>query len=389
MSAVYHVNPETGNTGVCEARVMCKFGVAYSEHFGSQAEAASAYEFKMEAEFIDVRRNIEVLSEVLRSPDGADDYDVKETVLENIESVDVSEWSETHKNDLLALVKVADFVKRGVTVDSYSDFQHTLKKFKGEDSLSDNLKDTARYLYIQGVADSLPRDVWVPSRKVNEGLINASDSQREVVRIANNAYGYIPSDAYIYEGAERDIDGAIDRVVNGEQYPDIYSTYEHNSLIPKRDRLARLLSTENEAFSGQLYLGTVFPDKELKAAMEKCGVKDVETDTFYNSREWGVVYTVKEPSGDSRSFSVYAYRNSDEIIINGKTNWERGSELPYAGVSKSNYFVASYPDCREEVAEILANYMASAQRGELASDEELASKPIFVTESLRDTNADE
>ena len=63
----------------------------------------------------------------------------------------------------------------------------------------------------------------------------------------------------------------------------------------------------------------------------------VNVSSFNNGREYGLVYTVDTPSGDKRSFSVYEHRNSDSIIINGKTNWNKNEDLPYAADSKNIY----------------------------------------------------
>lgn len=41
--AKYHINPETGNPGVCRATKQCRFGSA-NEHYGSKDEARAAYE---------------------------------------------------------------------------------------------------------------------------------------------------------------------------------------------------------------------------------------------------------------------------------------------------------------------------------------------------------
>jgi hypothetical protein len=43
----YHINPETGNPGVCHAKTKCPFGDIQSEHFDSKDEARSAYEKAM------------------------------------------------------------------------------------------------------------------------------------------------------------------------------------------------------------------------------------------------------------------------------------------------------------------------------------------------------
>jgi hypothetical protein len=41
--AKYHINPRTGNPGICRAHKQCPFG-GESEHYGSESEARQAYE---------------------------------------------------------------------------------------------------------------------------------------------------------------------------------------------------------------------------------------------------------------------------------------------------------------------------------------------------------
>lgn len=46
----YHVNPETGEPGVCSAQIQCRFG-DFTEHYGTVAQARSAYEKKQGSPF--------------------------------------------------------------------------------------------------------------------------------------------------------------------------------------------------------------------------------------------------------------------------------------------------------------------------------------------------
>jgi hypothetical protein len=89
--------------------------------------------------------------------------------------------------------------------------------------------------------------------------------------------------------------------------------------------------------------------------------------TFYNCRETGLVYTITQPDGTARSFSVYEHRNSDSIIINGCTDWD-GQRLPYAADSKNGFFAELACGSYEQAADALTFYLVEAARGELADD---------------------
>jgi hypothetical protein len=45
--AKYHINPKTGNPGVCHAKKSCPFGDLQSDHYNSKEDARNAYENKM------------------------------------------------------------------------------------------------------------------------------------------------------------------------------------------------------------------------------------------------------------------------------------------------------------------------------------------------------
>ena len=77
MSDKFHVNPDTGRTGVCRAKPKdgCKFKFSHSEHFNSREEAAQGYENKMEAASMNVKRNMEILEKELVNPENAYNLD--------------------------------------------------------------------------------------------------------------------------------------------------------------------------------------------------------------------------------------------------------------------------------------------------------------------------
>ena len=223
-------------------------------------------------------------------------------------------------------------------------------------------------MYVKKIAEELPVSN-APEREKSD-IIGLDNAQKEIVKMANGEYSDHMG-KYFYKGVSDDTDNTINRVIAGEKYPQLLQ-YEENSIIPERDRLIRVISnSDNPEYNNQLYMGTVFPDKELKESFKKHNVTGVSVSPFYNTREYGLAYTVMEPNGDTRTFSVYEHRNTDSIIINGKTNWDTSSELPYAADSKNEFFAEfSYND-REQVADALAFYVKSAQSGDLPDDETL------------------
>lgn len=162
------------------------------------------------------------------------------------------------------------------------------------------------------------------------------------------------------------LNGAIDDYIAGN-IPDI-GNEDVSYLLPDRQRAAHVF---NE--SSQFNLAMAFPNMELKDAMEKADMRDVKATPFLNMREAGIAYTVQQPDGNTRTFSVYEHRNTDSIIINGTENWD-GESLPYAGDSKNIFFAEFAPDDRKQAADALVMFMKDAQNGELDSTHELASK---------------
>lgn len=206
--------------------------------------------------------------------------------------------------------------------------------------LRDNepVNENPHLLYSEGELGASLKDDEVYGRYVNSPYLNAAI--RDVVR---NGGGDFPLDLSSYEG-------------RGKSY-----------YLDEFDRIkGEILHTQG------FNLAYVFPNKELKSAMDTYGVDNVYVDSFVNGREYGNVYSVAMPDGDTMSFSVYEHRNSDSIIINGKRNWDKGSdELPYAADSKYQYFAEVECENYREAADMLCFFLKDAQNGTLKDTEEL------------------
>ena len=196
-----------------------------------------------------------------------------------------------------------------------------------------------------------------PHLVYHEGELGAALKDDEV-------YGRYVNSPYL-NAAVRDV------VRNGgEDFPFDFDEYEDREKSYYLDEFDRI---KGEIICTQGFnLAYVFPNKELKNAMDTYEVDNVYVDSFVNGREYGNVYSVAMPNGDTMSFSVYEHRNSDSIIINGKRNWDKSSdELPYAADSKYQCFAEVECENYREAADMLCFFLKDAQNGTLKDTEEL------------------
>ena len=197
--------------------------------------------------------------------------------------------------------------------------------------------------------------------KESERLINAMQTARSNIEYDNTHYD--PKSMW-GKDAHKYYDAILEDYINN-----------HRKELPLDDNKEYFYDDYDTIYSHvlddqQLYLTAVFPQKELNDKLEQYGVDNVFVSEFHNGREWGNVYTVMTPDGNTMSFSVYEHRNSDSIIINGKNNWD-GEELPYTADNKHQYFGEySYRDY-EQAADSLAMHLKDAQNGELPSEKYL------------------
>ena len=235
------------------------------------------------------------------------------------------------------------------------------------------LHTLAENILLRRLADDLPA---VEREEVtNNRLLGLREAQDAALKALNHADYYKDGESYM-GNVEPHFQNAIARSASGEElaYTDERSE-DTRSLFPVHERIFSALHEDANGGSStnQLYLASVFPVRELKAEMERVGIDGVSVSHFYNSREWGNVYTVVAPDGSTRTFSVYEHRNTDSIIINGTENWD-GTDLPYAADSKQAFFAEFEPEDRERAAQALTFYMVQAQKGELEDPEALVDK---------------
>lgn len=365
MSVRYHINPDTGNVNKCTATQRCRFGSDES-HFSDKADALRAVERSFEAKALDARVTLEGLHRKLDTFERRGDYNPLQQALGELHALEDSEWSDINKENLLALADMEKLLSGGPTEPELTRARDLLGQMKydgGRDyKRSDALASLSQTLFWRRQADAKPATP-APTYEPNGRLYGASKSAKEILDHFT-AYSSIHL-------SSQELNDAIGRMVAGESYESEIPAQKRTYFTVSKNDLAMFAIHKSQA----VRLATVFPQRELKEELERVGVEGVEVNSFFNSREYGNVYTVADPSGVRRSFSVYEHRNSDSIIINGATDWHpQEDELPYAADSSHQYFAEISSGDDKQAARTLAYFLKRAQAGELESDAELVRK---------------
>lgn len=396
--AKFHINTKTGTASACRAtQGKCPFGTP-AEHFTSKEAAQEAFEADQSAFIVKGKDRVKKLKKRIVREAGLD-FDIIQYELEWI-----TEWEKPwtpHEEENMAIVQeIAEVVEREpFTAKDEKEARKLIESMhpyvvvprsKGGWSSSDTswrardktITKLGENLLIRRLADQLthePADAESNSRLM--GLEAAQD-------FALNSYNRPTGAGYkgVYLGeVEPHFQEAIARVKRGDEptSDEILKGEDQRSLLPDSERIFNKLHPDSPIFEQKLYLTSVYPVNELKAEMDRAGIDNVSVSSFENTREWGNVYTVMQPDGNTRSFSVYEHRNTDSIIINGSENWD-GKGLPYAGDSKNHFYAEFAPTetDRKRSAQALTFYMMQAQSGTLETDVELVDKA-----SHRDWNA--
>jgi len=380
----YHINPKTGNPGKCSATVNCPFG-GESEHYETTTLARKAFEQRQDEFTLTPAAQIKLFKRQLVRKENVD-WNAIERDLGFI-----TEWEKPWTADEISnLQKVKELVKL-LETESFTDETKTQaeelidsmvpyvvpppRRFDIRNTTNDTswrardkmIHSLANYLLVRREADELTHEPAEPI--TNPAMLNLTEAQEAALKGFNRPESDFYDGPYIGD-VEEHYQEAIARVVRGDEpFLGIKSSSE-GSLLPLNERLFNVLHPDSNSYNQQLYLAAVFPVRELKTEMDRVGVTNVSVTPFYNTREWGNAYSVLQPDGSVRAFSVYEHRNTDSIIINGKENWN-GKELPYAADSKSKFYGEYGPDDRKRAAQSLAFFMAQAQRGELSDDDAL------------------
>lgn len=389
VTAKYHINPQTGNPGVCRAQYSCRFGSIEDDHYETKDAARAAYERRMEAATMDVDKAVSNLRKKLVHLEGPS-FDNVGHAFECIDEWP-KDWTKEERENLQKIEDLSELLEGEMTDEKwekaqkikysmhpYMNYWRSLNTITGK--ADDEWKNRQRQLnllandlLIRKEAFDYP-ETEAPPRDRNDRIIGLDDARIAAVKAYNEPqYEFAKGEFFIQEDAEDYIESAVDRVVAGEEWKLKRSgETPHVSLIPERDRLMSLISDkESDKFNNQLYLVTAFPDKELKEAFDRAGIENVAVSNYENGREWGLAYTVMGPDGVNRTFSVYEHRNSDSIIINTKSDWKH-DELPMAGNSKNTFIAEFAPEDHKQAADALTFFIKETQKGELPSDQELA-----------------
>lgn len=182
---------------------------------------------------------------------------------------------------------------------------------------------------------------------LHESIMDLFNMEDPYGEYGSNADEYLPAAINEYVNADSDT-SRLDNLGECDMY-----------VLDPYERVAKALKDNDN-----LYNMAVFPDKHLAPKLEEYGVNNVFVSPFYNNRELGNVYTVKMPNGNTMSFSMYEHRNSDDIIINGKQDWD-GEELPYASEYKHDYIASFRYNDRDGAADSLAKLLKEAQEGDV------------------------
>lgn len=344
MADKYHINPATGRPGKCRATHKCRFG-GEDNHYATREAAQAAFEREQE----------------------------REQAFATLAKVTSSSHKSVMQQELAALM-----VAREEALElQYSSFERVRGRLGGYTwklaiprEAYESRKENAEYLTRQ--ADEKARELrafkTVPRWKSDFPQAKNLEQARSEVMHSLNKSGdkefFSPNmDVYVQE--------TLDRYHDGE-------TIEDKVPLPS-DRLLKVLTVEDNGLMSQqqVYNVLVFPEKDLKPVLDRLGIDQVEISPLVNGRENGLVYTVRDPYGETRSFVIYEDRNSDSLIINGRENWDptnKDDPLPYAGTTKHEFFAEFGPGDFKQAAETTGYFLKSAQKGILESDRELVQK---------------
>lgn len=405
----YHINPETGNANQCKAKYIenCKFsdgGRKNVQHYDTKEEAKKGYEITMESYSINVdktyKRVAKNISQGVYSQDDVTDY-ILEKVLE-----DRAQWTDDEKQNFLILDRVSNILrKEHVSDEEFAEVDSLIKIQRPTKRRPYSAYDQNAPVHRDKYLSELPKVLKIRKQWQQEehNLVIPRDTS-DIKEVFHNtseldkaAKSWV-DDYSIYgetqQGDSKHVDDALNRMATGEEFvsKNVYGDdlnmgvdWELSYMKPEQKIFTLLGKNENGYPNNQAaYLALAFPQNELKDALKADGVKNVQVDSFVNGREVGNVYTVYQPDGNTRSFSVYEHRNSDSIIINGLTNWDKDRDgLPYAVDSRHQYFAEISVGETERAARTLSYFMKEAQKGELEDDQTLIKKAEHIDWTTR------
>lgn len=371
----------------------CKFYKEDNEHYGSKEEAKVAYEkiqhkemmlkSHMDNSKINENNALDHLDKIKDSLSG----DLGENRSFNVYDYSINKIRELvsdkkmTKYVLIDRVKKIDYIAKitnnsPFSVETLNDLKEihsglvNKNRFYGSNE-RDVAADLAETVIKQWAYNNNKFDYsTLPQREQVSGLIGLDEAIYE-----NHKYEEVTYYRGRHEGDEPINKDILNDVINYGVANDDLSVnipgydndeYSNKYVMNSRDHLRSEIYSNNSH-----YMRTIFPHKDLKRKLEELNIENVSVSPLNNGREVGLIYTTLTPTGETRSFAVYEHRNSDGVVINGKTNL-KPDELPYVA-DTAHTFLAEYDaEDRTQVADTLAYFLKSSQKGTLENDVYLA-----------------
>lgn len=341
----------------------CPYG-SLDEHFTTKEAARQAYEERMNRLEEEPDQALQDLGDELR---GWPEADYLHEIYSHIWRTD-RPWSTSEKQNLIQLVEL----KRALETRPWnSDAENLVREIAKNFILPrgnlahtrhpsmERLKDAMLVHRLSRLSEPLPASYR------NPGLPGLEKSQNELLTIGI----LFPNEVRKLSQVSRE--NTLGRLQRGDGVSSELLELAEVELLPKNQQLFSILHPSSPLHDQRLYLTLAFPSLELDKSLAKEGVDrtKVEVKPFlYKAKEIGNTYTTTEPNGTKRTFFVYQYRNSDEIYVNGKTNWD-GKEPPYTFNEnpRSGFFSTKWKDYAS-TATYLAAVLKGAQDGSLPPD---------------------
>lgn len=362
---MYHINPETGNPGVCRAKIKCRFGDLETEHYESRESAQAAFEKAQEKDQVRA-----ALQEAVAAH--AHQVELRKAAMEKMAEDREARSKEIDVNNLTLKERYA-LSKKIVEEDRQDPTSGRYMYEEANRKAHEALKkvDQLRAMLAEPVE---PHVVDFPQ------VIGLETAQEELMIAVNRKPESFQDDedgVYYVEDVVPHMREMTARYLRGERSGE--EDYVNGYSTPGSRLLADLSANPSSTMSSNMvYSALIFPEKDLKPVLERLGVTDVSVSHFLNGRENGLVYTVMQPDGNSRSFSIYEHRNTDSMYINGATNWDPETEpsgpRPREGGSKWDGFAEIEGTDKRRQAETLGYFLREAQAGRLENDTTLMLK---------------
>ena len=265
MTVKYHINPTTGNPGICRATKFCPFG-SEADHFGSKEEARAAYE--------------SMLASRVAKPKSKKSLKAQEQELVAARRAISDQISQAWQR-VPGSLGIGWSYNLAIGRDEYAALEQQL--WDSEEPLRE-IRAKLRKADPEPFVSHFPAGLGLAEARV-------AMAEKEFLSPENIRRGNPRDDHYFdfNKTVAEDINSTLSRYHAGERLAHEQSSY----LVLPEDKLLYVLSDEYNGImsQGAMYAALVFPEKDLAPVLERLGVENVSVSPLNNGREWGLVYS--------------------------------------------------------------------------------------------------